>query len=198
MPRSSLGAVARSIALAAVVFLVTLVSARADAQTFGAKGGLNFSTITIEDFDTAGKASAVAGGFVRMPLFVGIGLQVEGLFAQRRVTFEDTVRDDLNYVEIPLLARYRVMTVGGRAVHVLGGGVLGLRLSAREIISGQSYDIKEAYEPVEVGAAIGGEVALTRHWLVDVRYVFGMSNAYNVPGFEGKFRTLQVTVGYGF
>jgi hypothetical protein len=196
--RSNFGTPVRSLAGAAVVLFIALAGARAEAQTFGAKGGLNLSTIAIEDFDTSAKASAVAGGFVRLPLFLGIGLQVEGLIAQRRVTFEGSVRDELNYVEIPVLARRRVMTVGGRAVHVLGGGVLGLRLSAHEIISGQSADIKDAYEPVDLGAAIGGEVAVSRRWLVDVRYVFGLTNAYDVPGFDAKFRTLQVTVGFGF
>jgi outer membrane protein with beta-barrel domain len=196
--RSSLGRIGRSIGCAAGVLLVTLAGTRADAQTFGAKGGLNFSTIEIEDFDTTAEASAVAGGFVRLPLFAGLGLQVEGLIAQRRVTFEDTVRDELNYLEIPLLARYRVLTAGSRGVHVLGGGVIGLRLRAHEIISGVSTDVKELYEPVDLGVAIGGEVSLTRRWLVDVRYVFGMTNAYDIPGFEAKFRTLQVTVGFGF
>jgi hypothetical protein len=196
--RSSLDAAVRSFACAAAVLVVTLAGAQAEAQTFGAKVGLNLSTITIEDFDTSAKPSVVAGGFVRLPLFLGIGLQVEGLIAQRRVTFEDAVLDELNYLEIPMLARRRVMTVGGRAVHVLGGGVLGLRLSADEIISGQSADIKDAYEPVDLGLAIGGEVTVTRRWLVDVRYTFGMTNAYDVPGFEAKFRSLQVTAGFGF
>ena len=192
-------AVGQWLARAALGLVVTaLGAAPAPAQTWGAKGGLNSSTVKFEGVETSPKASAVAGGFVRLPLVAGIRIQVEGLFAQRRITFEDVVRHELNYMEIPVLARYQVLTAGGRAVHVLGGAVLGLRLSANEIISGESVDIKEAYEPVDLGASIGGEVAITRRWLVDVRYIFGLTNANDVPGFDVKFRTLQVTVGFGF
>jgi hypothetical protein len=189
----------RSIIASAAVCVAALLAAMpAGAQTWGVKGGLNLSTITIEEFETSAEPSAVAGGFYRLPFIAGMQLQVEGLFAQRRVTFEETVRDELNYLEVPMLARYRLFAVGGRPVHALGGGVLGFRLSAKEIISGESVDVKDLYEPIDLGVAIGGEFDVTRHWLVDVRYVFGLTSVQDVPGFEPKFRTWQVTVGYGF
>lgn len=175
----------------------TLGAPPAHAQTWGVKGGLNLATVKLEDINTEAEASAVAGGFVRVPLG-RLKLQVEGLFAQRRITFEDIVRHELNYLEIPVLARLHVVTIGSWPVHVLGGGVFAMRLSANEIISGESEDIKEAYEPVDLGVSIGGEVAISRRWLADVRYVFGLTNANDVPGFDVKFRTLQVTVGFGF
>lgn len=180
--------------------LTALWAAPAAAQTWGAKGGLNLSTVTFEDVDTTAEASAVAGGFVRFPFVAGLRLQIEGLFAQRRITFEDLVRDELNYVEIPVLARYQVFSAGGRPVHVLGGAVIGFRLSADEVIGGESVDVKEAYEPIDLGVSIGGEVAITRRWLVDVRYVVGLTNANDVPGLPVKvrFRTLQITAGFGF
>jgi hypothetical protein len=177
---------------------IVLAPAAARAQAWGAKGGLNLSTITFEDLETTGTASAVAGGFIRLPLFAGLGIQAEGLFAQRRISFGDTVRHELNYLEVPLLARYRVATIAGGTVHVLGGGVLGVRLSADEVIGGQSVDIKEAYEPIDLGASIGGEVAIARRWIVDARYIWGLTNANDVPGFDIKFKTLQITVGYAF
>ena len=176
----------------------TLGAPPAHAQAWGVKGGLNLATVKLEDIDTEAETSAVAGGFVRVPLGARLRLQVEGLFAQRRITFEDIVRHELNYLEIPVLARFHVVTIGSWPVHVLGGGVVAMRLSANEIISGESVDIKEAYEPVDFGASIGGEVAISRRWLADVRYVFGLTNANEVPGFDVKFRTFQVTVGFGF
>jgi hypothetical protein len=189
----------RAITCAAVVAAALWIGAvPACAQTWGVKGGLNLANLSVEDFETSAEPSALAGGFYRLPPFAGIRIQVEGLIAQRRVTFEDTVRDELNYVEIPILGRYPVFSVGGRAVHALGGGILGFRLSANEIISGESVDVKDAYEPFDFGAAVGGEVAITRRWLADVRYIFGVTNAQTAPGFEAKFRTWQVTVGYVF
>jgi hypothetical protein len=170
----------------------------ARAQTWGVKGGLNLANLALEEFETSADPGALAGGFYRLPVFAGIRIQVEGLIAQRRVTFADTVRDELNYLEVPILGRYPVFSVGGRAVHALGGGVLGFRLSADEIISGESVDVKDAYEPFDFGAAVGGEFAISRRWLADVRYIFGVTNVQQAPGFEAKFRTWQVTVGYVF
>lgn len=185
--------------IAAGWLLVSLaVAGRADAQTWGIKGGLNLANVDLADLKTSAKPSAVAGGFYRLRLF-GIPLQIEGLFAQRRIEFDDNVHDDLNFFELPVLVRYRVATGrGGQAVHVLGGGVFGARLSANEVIGDDSEDVKDRYKPTDFGLAIGGEVALSQHWLVDVRYVFGLTNAYEAPDFEGKYRTFQVTVGYGW
>jgi outer membrane protein with beta-barrel domain len=186
-------------AIAAGWLVVSLAGAgRADAQTWGIKGGLNLANVNLADLKTSAKASVVAGGFYRLRLF-GIPLQIEGLLAQRRIEFDDSVRDDLSFFELPVLVRYRVATGrGGQAVHVLGGGVFGARLSANEVIGEDSEDVKDLYKPADFGLAIGGEVALSRHWLVDVRYVFGLTNAYEAPDFEGKYRTFQVTVGYGW
>ena len=199
MRRSKDVATLRIVTAAAACVTALLWAGPAAAQTWGVKGGLNLSDVALEDFDTSAEPSAVAGGFFRLPFIFGLQIQVEGLVAQRRVTFDDSVRDELNYLEVPMLARYRVFSVGGRPVHALGGGVLAFRLSAKEVFSGgESEDVKDSYEPIDFGVSVGGEVALTRHWLVDVRYVFGVANIYNIPGFEAKFRTWQVTVGYGF
>ena len=115
--------------LVSILLGSSLLATTAGAQTWGVKGGLNLSNISFEDFETSAELGAVAGGFYRLPLFGGLRIQVEGLFAQRRVTIEETVREELNYLEVPVLARYRVVTIGGRPVHVLGGGVLGFLLA---------------------------------------------------------------------
>ena len=62
----------------------TLGAPPAHAQAWGVKGGLNLATVKLEDINTEAEASAVAGGFVRVPLG-RLKLQVEGLFAQRRI-----------------------------------------------------------------------------------------------------------------
>ena len=199
MRRSKRVATLRIVATAAACVAGLLWAVPAAAQTWGVKGGLSLSDVTLEGFDTSAEPSAVAGGFYRLPFIAGMRIQVEGLVAQRRVTFDDSVRDELNYLEVPMLARYRVFSVGGRPVHALGGGVLAFRLSAKEVFSGgESEDVKDSYEPVDFGVSVGGEVGLTRHWLVDVRYVFGVTNIYDIPGFDAKFRTWQVTVGFAF
>lgn len=192
------GVIRRSLIAAVWLAANLAIAGRANAQTWGVKGGLNLANIDFQDLKTSATSSAVAGAFVRLGL-IGIPLQIEGLFAQRRISFEDNIRDDLNFFELPVLARYRVATGrGGQAIHILGGGVLGARLSAHEVINDQSEDIKELYKPIEFGLAVGGEVTLSRHWLVDARYVFGLTNAYDDPNFEAKFRTFQLTVGYGW
>lgn len=199
MRRSKRVTTLRTITSAVACVAALLSAVPAAAQTWGVKGGLNLSNVSLEDFDTSAEPSAVAGGFFRLPFMAGLQIQVEGLVAQRRVSFDDSVRDELNYLELPVLARYRVFSAGGRPVSALGGGVPAFRLSAKEVFSGgDSEDITDRYEPFDFGVAVGGEVAITRRWLVDVRYIFGVTNVQDVPGFDVKFRTWQVTVGYAF
>ena len=104
--------------LAAAAWLAVGLAAagRADAQTWGVKGGLNLANVDLEDLKTSAKSSVVAGAFVRLRL-LGIPLQIEGLFAQRRISFEDNIRDDLNFFELPMLVRYRIATGRGGWKH---------------------------------------------------------------------------------
>jgi len=171
------------------------------AQEFGAKGGLNWPDLVYDRSDAAlevsPRAGLVAGGFVTFNWFGRLGLQVEGLFTERKTRVEPIVRDRLRYIEIPMLARYRVMGGESMRVFAVGGGSLSFLISASESVGGEPYDVKTAFEPRDFGAVVGADVEWKARYVFGVRYLYGVGDVYqSVPAqFQATQRSIQVTAG---
>ncbi|HEX5217430.1 MAG TPA: porin family protein [Vicinamibacterales bacterium] len=185
----------------ALLLLATLGCATpAAAQAVIARGGVDFTNASFDETDTSAEPGFVGGVAVRF----GTGrttLQVEGLFAQKRISFStNLIEDHIWYLEVPALIRYGLWkSAAGRTAQVFGGGVAGFRLAASEKVGDESStDIKDALKSVTGGIVVGGDVQITGLWSVDVRYTFGLSGAYNTldGGSAGKLNTLQATLGY--
>jgi len=184
----------------AVLFLAALGCATpAAAQAVIARGGVDFTNASFDDTDTSAEPGFVGGVAVRF----GNGrttLQVEGLFAQKRISFStNLIEDHLWYLEVPGVIRYGLWrSAAGRTAQIFGGGVAGFRLAASEKVGGESTDIKDALKSVTGGIVVGGDVQITGRWSLDVRYNFGLTGAYNTldGGSTGKLHTIQVTAGY--
>ncbi len=171
----------------------------AAAQALIARGGIDFTTASFEDTETSSEPGFVGGVGVRFA-FGRTSLQVEGLFAQKRISFsENFIEDHLTYLEVPAVLRvglYR--SAAGRTGHLFGGGVAGFRLTASEKVGDESTNIKDAMKSVTMGLVVGGDVQITSRWSADVRYNFGLTGAYNDINGDaiGKLGSLQVTAGY--
>jgi len=184
----------------AVLLLAALGCATpAAAQAVIARGGVDFTNASFDDTDTSAEPGFVGGVAVRF----GNGrttLQVEGLFAQKRISFStNLIEDHIWYLEVPAVVRYGLWrSAAGRTAQIFGGGVAGFRLAASEKIGDESSDIKDALKSVTGGIVVGGDVQITGLWSFDVRYTFGMTGAYNTldGGSTGKLNTLQATLGY--
>ncbi len=171
----------------------------AAAQALIARGGVDFTTASFEDTDTSSEPGFVGGLAVRF----GLGrtsLQVEGLFAQKRISFStNLIEDHLTYLEVPAVFRIGLyQSAAGRSAHLFGGGVAGFRLTASEKVGDESTDIKDSMKSVIGGIVVGGDVQITGVWSFDVRYAFGLSGAYNAfdGGSTGKLNSLQISLGY--
>ena len=76
----------------------------------GVKGGVSFSTLSAdssENVDLDSRTGIVAGAFVTWPIAEHVGLQLEGLYAQKGAAFDQsgvTGTTKLDYFEVPLLA----------------------------------------------------------------------------------------------
>ena len=185
-------------------FVLVLIAALAcatpaAAQTLIARGGVDFTSADFDDTETSAEPGFVGGLAVRFP-FGRTSLQVEGLFAQKRISFStNLIEDHLTYLDVPAVFRVGVFkSAAGRAVNVFGGYVAGFRLTASEKVGDETTDIKDAMKSVTSGVVIGGDVDITSVWSVDVRYNLGVTGAYNAidDGAIGKLRTFQFTVGY--
>jgi hypothetical protein len=177
-------------------------SSNAQSFTFGGKGGVALSTISFDDPTLSASSDGVglvAGGFAGLHLFGRLGVQVEASFAETRVTVEDIVHDKLSYLDVPVLARYRVFgTTPKWRVHALGGVMWSSLLSAKETVGSSTSDVKDGIESSDLSLAVGGDVEVHPRWLVDARYVMGRDEVYkafNAASF-GLRRGWQITAVY--
>jgi hypothetical protein len=167
----------------------------------GLKGGLSASTLhgslPTDAFVTNGTRYGIAGG---VSLAIGLGgwvtLEPEALFVTKGTTLGSidvtdafgnptgTVDVSLaaNYLEIPLLVRVRLPSVGPVSPSLLAGPTAGIRLSQKIRVRGQlntSSDV-DALRSADLGLALGTGVELGRGHVrptVEVRYTLGLTPA---------------------
>lgn len=207
---------------AALAGAALLIPARATAQgvTYGVKGGLNVSNVTLTFPVSPGvtvspksKNGVIIGGFVGKDFNEKGGILVEFLFAQggSKVEFTDGVdlfSDDIrvSYFEIPFLGRANFKASDQVTVHVFGGPVFAFKTSLSEKLSlngvetpvepGDEFDAKGQ----NVGITLGGQVDIGR-FLVDLRYMWGLMNidatSSNTTTGEPEVKTREFSVMFG-
>lgn len=190
-----------AVACALVGALAILTPTRLEAQTILAKGGLDFTVVKLPSGRLADevlpKPGLTGGGVVRLGLFGRLGVQAEALVSRKRTTLDAVVTHTVNVVEVPVLLRYRLFSPHGRAVHVYGGGFYASVLSATETVLDESFDLKDGIAASDVGAIVGGDVALWKRLSLDARYVHGTEKVYNtLSGRLGTRWSMQVGVTY--
>ena len=97
----------------------------AEAQAFGAKGGVSFVKIVHEPSEDYGLSSSpdtglVGGAFVTLLESKPFSIQVDGVVALRKVDFGVSVQE-LTSFDVPVVARYRVLTSGAWVIRATGG-----------------------------------------------------------------------------
>jgi hypothetical protein len=194
---------ARVAACVVVAVCLSAVPRAAAAQSFdyGAKGGVGLSRTVFQTTFAADSPTApgpVGGGFVDWTLFGRLAVRGEVDFAQESTTILDIQKDTFRYLDVPILARYRALTLMGRGIFVSGGGVFRSVLDATETVSDVSSSIKDGVSSHVTALALGGGFEFLPRWTVDVRYLHGRTGLYKKigGGEDGKSRTVQVTVEF--
>lgn len=162
---------------------------------FGIKGGINFSGINLnlKNYSPDDKTGFYIGNLAELKLNRSFSTQAEVLYSR------EGVKDgNIDYLNIPLLLKFFFV----EGLHVNAGGQLGILLNAE--------GGKEDLEPVNVATVFGVGYEIPGGFLVDARYALGVYNivgedaqvpsgmGYNISGFQGLTRALQVGVGYKF
>ena len=193
---------------------VALVSsgsvAQAQGVSGGVKGGVSFSTLSADSSDNVDlerRTGVVAGAFVTWPIAEHVGLQLEGLYAQKGAAFDQsgvTGTTKLDYFEVPLLlvASTASSHSGGTSLQFFGGPSIAFKVSAKGSGSfqGQTVDVDipdEDIEGVDWGVVAGAGVTFGRI-SVEGRYTFGLSNVNGDPSDPTKVRNGSAAVLAGF
>ena len=196
----------------------------------GVKGGLNIATLTGDDAeDEKSKIGFAFGGFLTYEVNKMFSLQPELLFTMKGTKFEFEYIEDygsfqyyykqegswnLNYLEIPILAKLNIPMEGNIKPNVFLGPALGFNLSATfdsdwedkgyedgvlvfEDSGGVNDDIEDYIKGVDFGLVFGAGVDFGQI-SVDARYNFGLSTIADEGDAEIKNSVISIMLGYAF
>jgi len=174
----------------------------ASAQSLWLNGGINLSTIHVSPpeslGDVSGEIGVTAGASLTFHDAARLSYELRGQLSMRRVAFGPDITDTITYIEVPVVARYAFVRGEGMTIRALGGGSMGFRIAASESVVGDSSSVKDAYKPFEFAMVFGGQVEWKNRWVFEGRYLFGLSDVYDVTigGMETSQRGFQILVGY--
>ena len=201
---------AASIVLAlAVIGLATPGTASAQV---GVLVGLNVANVDFDVSDTSvsvngdSRTGFVAGLSFNMPIQQMFSVEVDALFAQKGTKFTatesgftDTAKVNLNYVDVPVLAKINVTGSAPVGVHLLAGPSFNFKVS-ESFDPEDAADSDDSIEKMETALVFGGGVHMGG-FRVDLRYGIGLSNIIKdsaSDGFlTGKNKVFSILVGFG-
>lgn len=214
------------ITIFAIVVVFTLSSASVSAQglTAGLKGGMNIANLHGKDVkvleedigaDLVSKMGFCAGGFITYNINDMFAIQPELLFTMKGAKAEKEILGETmkvtmkaNYLEIPVLAKLSIPTLGTVKPSLFVGPSLGIKLSGKlkTEIAGISAeeDISEDLKSTDFGLVFGGGIdfGLGRGKLtVDARYTLGLTKVHEPEEEEEmdiKNGVISIMVGYSF
>jgi hypothetical protein len=189
-----------------LVFTVILSSVLVNAQvSFGIKAGLNNSTLGGDGADLAGKKSNTGFNFgvvAGIPLTTKLSFQPEIMYsANEGMEFRPTTTSEtnynLNYVNIPLMLKYKSMGFYGEAGPYFGFLTSG-KVKTKNGSGTSEFDIKNSFDGTDMGVALGTGYIMKSGLGFGVRYNMGLQNIYDATSPEFKNRFWQVNLIYMF
>jgi hypothetical protein len=190
------------------IALVTFSFAHAQEVSYGLKAGLNYSnwSFSNEEGDFESRLSFHVGGVVELALsdkfsvqpeilYSSVGAQMDLSEVTARAASDDKVVYALDYLSIPVMAKYYVAE--GFSLEV--GPQIGVLLSAKVKYDGESNDVKDLFKSTDFSAGIGAGYKMENGLFINARYVLGLSNVLEDSGDEwGKNNAFQFSLGYKF
>ena len=187
----------KKVMLTAVAVMAFGLSNAQDVK-FGAKAGLNMSNYTGDVEGTDMKVGYQVGGFAEIKISEKFAVQPELVFTNlgAKGDFSGvTVTEHLNYIAIPVMAKYFVAD----KFSVEAGPQIGFLMSAKMKADGESVDTKDDYNSTDFGLNVGVGYDITENIGVGLRYTAGLSNIAKDSGdFKQGNSNIALSVGYKF
>jgi len=181
--------------------------------SFGIKGGVNVAEFSFQDQGTSIPQSSINGFTLGGVLEIGLGgnlfLQPEAVFVQKGSELNTAItslKTNVNYLDIPILLKIKILNSNLLNINLLGGPSFGLALNGEETIQGgQTIDInfggENGLKRFDLGINAGGGIGVNLGSIGvfgDVRYLFGVSNISEDANREIKNKGLNLSVGLMF
>ncbi|CAM3419914.1 Outer membrane protein beta-barrel domain-containing protein [Flavobacterium longum] len=197
----------------AIVFASTLTAnAQNEADnksdksaSFGVKGGVNFATITGDDFDSPDmRTSFHVGALAEFPLAEMFSLQVEGLYSSKGFKSEidgglvggdGEIEYQLDYIDVPVLAKIYVTKGLSFEVGPQFSFLVNEEIDADPTGDGGDLETSEA-EDFDFGVAGGLTFQTEMGLFATGRYTYGMTEI--IKDSDAHNSVIQVGIGYKF
>lgn len=173
------------------------------AQEFfnlGAKAGVNFASLVGDVEDAKMRTSFHIGLVAEIPLSESFYFGPEVLYSSQGSKFSDEGMDGaikLDYVQIPLMARYYV----SEGFNMEAGPQIGFLTSSEIEVEDVGVDAKDFMSGFDYGLNFGLGYKLPAGIFLQGRYNLGLANVFDSDEFEddeGKNSVIQLSVGYMF
>lgn len=194
----------KQIVLIALVFMgVTAAKAQtwSDNLQFGAKGGVNFSTVTGDYFDSPDSRTSFNAGLVmEAPLNELLSLQPEVFYSGQGfdITDEPDQRDaefQLDYIQVPVLLKVYIL----EGLNIQVGPQFGFKVNEEFDFDPNSDggDIDtDNVEDFDMQVATGIEYKFANNFFVQGRYTYGFSEI--IKDYDIHNSVFSINVGYMF
>jgi len=191
---------------------VTVSNAQEDASnsdsmspSFGIKGGVNFASISGNDFDNPdARTSFHAGVFGEFPIAPIFSLQVEALYSGQGFKSDydggifggnGKIEYQLDYINVPVLAKFYLI----KGLSIEAGPQFSFKVNeeidADANADDGDYDLSKAKD-FEFGVAGGLTFQTEMGLFATARYIQGMTEIFEDS--DAKNAVFQVGVGYKF
>lgn len=182
----------KKILLLTVVTVLGFTNVNAQEIKFGAKGGLNFASISGNNSTGSDMVTSFNFGVLsEISISDKFSFQPELMYSGQGYSFNDNTIA-LSYLNIPLMGKYYLT----KGLSIEAGPQIGYLLSAKN----ESTNVKDTFKKVDFAANLGIGYKLENGLNFGARYNFGLSNINNLDNSSSKYknRVFQLSVGYFF
>ena len=176
----------KKILLLAVFTVLGFANVNAQEIKFGAKAGLNFSTVNGSNTNNIDYVTSYHFGVVsEIPISDKFSFQPEIMYSRQGYSFNNDVVT-MNYLNIPLMGKYYLT----KGLSVEAGPQIGFLLSAKN----EGVKVTNSFTTFDFGANFGVGYKLENGLNFGARYNLGITKV-DTDNRNGVF---QVSVGYFF
>lgn len=176
----------KKILLLAVFTVLGFANVNAQEIKFGAKAGLNFSTVNGSNTNNIDYVTSYHVGVVsEIPIYEKFSFQPELMYSRQGYSFNNDVIA-MNYLNIPLMGKYYVT----KGLSLEAGPQIGFLLSAKN----EGVKVTNSFTTFDFGANFGLGYKLENGLNFSARYNLGITKV-DTDNRNGVF---QVSVGYFF
>ena len=165
-----------------VLLLMVFCATGLSAQNLEVGGSIGFNSANVNfdgDLEPDSRTGIRAGGFVAIGLSEAFSVQPELLYSSKGYEVSvlgTTATAKLNYLSLPILAKYKIIEKSGFQAYALAGPYVSFLISAND---GDGNDISDNVTSLDIGAQGGlgfGYKAGPGEVILNVRAGFGFSD----------------------